>query len=287
MGAFSLDDPGSSFYHLLKTQHPDLSPASGSELSLEQANPSQRLPYNLPERIPQGLSQSVPYGTTVLSLQYRDGVVIAGDRRATEGHAISERRIQKVHQCDALSAIAIAGAAGPCLDMIRLFQVELEHYEKLEGEGLSMEGKANKLSQMIRGNLPMAMQGLVVIPIFVGYDVLRKRGRIFKYDIAGGKYEETDYYAIGSGGKDARGTMNKIFKADLEKDEAVHIALEAIYDAAEADAGTGGPDLIRGIYPNVKVISAQGVENVSEESIQTAYGDIIPPAQAATGRRIK
>lgn len=279
MDVFPLDDPGSSFYQLLKSQHPDLSPAyqKAGEHPLEETNQStHRLAYNL--------SQRVPYGTTVLALQYQEGVVIAGDRRATEGHAISERRIEKVHQCDALSAIAIAGAAGPCLDMIRLFQVELEHYEKLEGEGLSMEGKANKLSQMIRGNLPMAMQGLVVIPIFVGYDLFRGKGRIFKYDLAGGKYEETDYYAIGSGGKDARGTLNKIFKADLEKTDAVHIALEAIYDAAEADAGTGGPDLIRGIYPNVKVISAQGVEHVPDEEIQTAYEAIIPP-QATVNRR--
>jgi len=274
VGSFSLDDPGSSFYNLLKSQDPDLSPVSLKIGEIDQGHTT----YDLSSR--------VPYGTTVLALQYRDGVVIAGDRRATEGHAISERRIQKVHQCDALSAIAIAGAAGPCLDMIRLFQVELEHYEKLEGVGLSMEGKANKLSQMIRGNLPMAMQGLVVIPIFVGYDVRKKQGRIFKYDISGGKYEEADYYAIGSGGKDARATMNKIFKADLQKDEAVHIALEAIYDAAEADAGTGGPDLIRGIYPSVKVISPQGVEHVSDESIETAYQDIIP-ARATTSRRTK
>ncbi len=276
MDVFPLDDPGSSFYQLLKTQHPELSslPRNNNEVLFRQAEQTQRLPYDLSDRI--------PHGTTILALRYQDGVVIAGDRRATEGHQISERRIQKVHQCDALSAIAIAGAAGPCLDMIRLFQVELEHYEKLEGEGLSMEGKANKLSQMIRGNLPMAMQGLVVIPIFVGYDILKKRGRIFKYDIAGGKYEEADYYAIGSGGKDARGTMNKIFKADLEKDAAVHVALEAIYDAAEADAGTGGPDLIRGIYPNVKVISTQGVEDVSDDAIKTAYQDIIPPAQVST-----
>lgn len=262
MGPSQLDDPGSSFHHLLTSQHPNLFPSP-----FQQGDPSFKV---------KDLSNLLPQGTTVLALQHRDGVVIAGDRRATEGYSISERRIKKVHKTDARSAIAIAGAAGPCLELIRLFQVELEHYEKLEGSALSMEGKANKLSQMVKANLPMAMQGLVVIPIFVGYDTSQKKGRIFKYDIAGGRYEETEYYAIGSGGKDARGTMKKIFKSGLSKEEAIRVALEAIYDAAEADVGTGGPDLIRDIFPNVKVISEQGVEDLSDETVKTVYHEIIP-----------
>ncbi|MFQ5598241.1 MAG: proteasome subunit beta [Nitrospiria bacterium] len=262
MGVTPFDDPGSSFHRLLNLEHPNLFPS--------------RLSQPEPHRSIKDLGDLVPQGTTVLALLYRDGVVIAGDRRATEGYSISERRIKKVHKTDETSAIAIAGAAGPCLELIRLFQVELEHYEKLEGMTLSMEGKANKLSQMVKANLPMAMQGLIVIPIFVGYDSAQKKGRIFKYDLAGGQYEEAEYYAIGSGGKDARATMKKIFKPDLTKQDAIRVALEAIYDAAEADAGTGGPDLVRNIYPNVKVISRQGVGDVNDPTVKSIYQDIIP-----------
>jgi len=256
---FQFHDPGSSFYQLLTSQHPHLLPA---------------LPgYGISEK--KELSQRIPHGTTILSLRYRDGVVIAGDRRATEGYSISERRIEKVHKTDNYSAIAIAGAAGPCLELTRLFQTELEHYEKLEGVELSMEGKANKLAQMIKANLPMAMQGLVVVPIFAGYDVKRGMGRIFKYDIAGGQYEETEYYAVGSGGKDARGTMRKIFKRDLSQDEAIEVALESLYDASEADVATGGPDLIRGIFPTVKVINDQGVSDVPDELSKRLFQEMI------------
>ena len=185
-------------------------------------------------------------------------------------------KIKKVYKTDATSAIAIAGPTGPCPDLIRLFQGELEHYEKIEGTKLSMEGKANKLAQMVKANLPMAMQGLVVIPIFVGYDLSQKKGRIFKYDIAGGQYEESEYYAIGSGGKDARGTMKKIFKPKLSKEKAIRVALEALYDAAEADVGTGGPDMIRGIYPNVMVVTEKGVEDIHDDTVKTIYSKIIP-----------
>lgn len=259
MSEFQFHDPGSSFYQFLTSQHPHLLPA---------------LPgYGASEH--KDLSQRVPHGTTILSLRYRDGVVIAGDRRATEGYSISERRIEKVHKTDNYSAIAIAGAAGPCLEMTRLFQIELEHYEKLEGVELSMDGKANKLAQMIKANLPMAMQGLVVVPIFAGYDVKREMGRIFKYDIAGGQYEETEYYAVGSGGKDARGTLRKIFKKDLSQDEAIEVALESLYDASEADVATGGPDLIRGIFPTVKVINDQGVTDVQDDQSKRLLQEMI------------
>ena len=152
---------------------------------------------------------TVPHATTVLAIKYQEGVVIAGDRRATEGFQIAERRIEKVFKIDGYSAMAIAGAAGPCIEMARLFQTELEHYEKLEGVQLSCEGKANKLGQMVKANLPMVFHGLVVMPLYVGYDLRRSEGRIFKYDITGGRYEESEYHAIGSGGKDARNTMRE------------------------------------------------------------------------------
>lgn len=256
---FEFHDPGSSFYQLLHSQHPSLLPS---------------LP-GYPAHDKKDLSQIIPHGTTVLALRYGEGVLIAGDRMATEGYSVSERRIEKVHTTDRYSAIAIAGAAGPCLEMTRLFQIELEHYEKIEGSELSMDGKANKLAQMIKGNLPMAMQGLVVIPIFVGYDLKRATGRIFKYDIAGGQYEETEYYAIGSGGKDARGTLKKIFKKDLSQDDAIQAALEALYDAAEADIATGGPDLIRGIFPTVKTITTDGVADIEEGRIKQILQSLI------------
>ena len=211
---------------------------------------------------------AVPHGTTVLALRYRDGVIMAGDRQASEGYQVASRRIDKIFKSDDLSGVGIAGAAGPAMEMARLFQTELEHYEKVEGENLSLDGKANKLGQMIRMNLPMAMQGLVVVPIFAGFDERAGVGRLFKYDVTGGRYEETDYFAQGSGGKDARDSLKKRFKRDLSKDEAVRVAIEALMDAADEDLGTGGPDLQRGIYPTVKTITRSGFGDVAEDEVR-------------------
>jgi proteasome beta subunit len=213
---------------------------------------------------------AVPHGTTILAVRYQNGVLMAGDRQATEGFQVSSRRIEKVFKTDEHSAIAIAGAAGPAIELARLFQVELEHYEKLEGDMLSCEGKANKLAQMVRGNLPMAFQGLVVVPIFGGYDVKRQEGRIFKYDVTGGRYEEIEYYAVGSGGKDARDTLKLLYRRGLPEQDTLRIALEALYNAAEEDVGTGGPDLIRGIYPSIKLITADGVRDLEEARVAEA-----------------
>jgi proteasome beta subunit len=244
--------PGSSFSEVLKTTTPELLPP---------AEPDRQL--------------HVPEGTTVLALRFADGVIVAGDRRATEGFQIAHRSIEKVFAADDMSAVAIAGAAGPAVEMVRLFQTELEHYEKVEGERLSLEGKANKLSQMIRANLPAAMQGLAVVPLFAGYDEARGEGRIFKYDITGGRYEEDDYHSTGSGGKDARSSLKKRFRADLSRDEAVKVAIEALFDAADEDVGTGGPDLMRGIYPTVAAITAAGLVEISEAEIQRLFEELI------------
>ena len=162
----------------------------------------------------------MPHGTTVLALRYRDGVIMAGDRQASEGYQVAHRRIEKIFKADDLSGVGIAGAAGPAMEMARLFQTELEHYEKVEGENLSLDGKANKLGQMIRMNLPMAMQGLVVVPIFAGFDERAGVGRLFKYDVTGGRYEETDYFAQGSGGKDARDSLKKRFRRDMNRERS-------------------------------------------------------------------
>ena len=208
------------------------------------------------------------HGTTVLALRYRDGVVMAGDRQASEGYQVAHRRIEKIFKADDLSGVGIAGAAGPAMEMARLFQTELEHYEKVEGENLSLEGKANKLGQMIRMNLPMAMQGLVVIPIFAGFDERSGTGRLFKYDVTGGRYEETDYFAQGSGGKDARDSLKKRFKRDMPREDATQVAIEALVDAADEDLGTGGPDLMRGILPSVKLITRSGFIDVPDDEIR-------------------
>ena len=216
---------------------------------------------------PQG-PPPVPHGTTVLAVRYRDGVVMAGDRQASEGYQVAHRRIEKIFKADDLSAVGIAGAAGPAMEMARLFQTELEHYEKVEGENLSLEGKANRLGQMIRVNLPMAMQGLVVVPIFAGFDEKAGVGRLFKYDVTGGRYEETDYFAQGSGGKDARDSLKKRFKRDMGKDETVRITVEALLDAADEDLGTGGPDLMRGIFPTVKTITRSGISDLPDEDVR-------------------
>ncbi len=244
-------DTGCSFFNLIREREPGLLPQFGVDPGIA-ARPTPPV---------------VPHGTTVLALRYADGVVIAGDRQATEGYSVASRRIEKVYSADEFSAVAIAGAAGPCIEMVRLFQTELAHYEKLEGVRLSLEGKANRLAQMIRSNLPMAMQGLVVVPIFAGFDPPRGEGRIYKYDVAGGRYEEIDYYAIGSGGSYARASLKKIYRHSLPEAEAVRTALEALYDAADEDTGTGGPDFVRRIFPSVKLVTRQGARDVSEERV--------------------
>jgi len=227
-------------------------------------------PHLLPQaqRPPTESPPEVPHGTTVLAARYRDGVIMAGDRQATAGFQIASRRIDKIFKSDELSGVGIAGAAGPAMEMARLFQTELEHYEKVEGENLSLEGKANRLGQMIRMNLPAAMQGLVVVPIFAGFDEKAGVGRLFKYDITGGRYEETDYDSQGSGSKDARDSLKKLWRRDMERDAALRVALEALIDAADEDVGTGGPDLVRGIFPSVKTISRSGFGEVPEDEIR-------------------
>ena len=209
-------------------------------------------------------------GTTVVAMRIADGVAMGGDRRATEGTAIVQNDIEKVFPADHLSAVAIAGAAGPAIEMVRLFQTELEHYEKIEGFPLSLEGKANKLGQMVRGNLPLAMQGLVVVPLFCGYDTRRQAGRIFRYDVTGGRWEDADFHATGSGGRDARGSLKKRWRPDIDGDTAVEVLVEALYDAADEDAATGGPDLVRGIFPVVATVTAQGYRRVPDDELRKA-----------------
>lgn len=244
---------GSSFFELLQCDFSHLLPL-------------QHLPQLPASEL--RLLGNTPFATTILALCFAEGVVVAGDRQATEGFEVASRRLEKVYNADQYSVIAMAGAAGPCLDMIKLFQIEMEHYEKIEGEVLALEGKANKLAQMVRQNLPAAFQGLIVVPIFAGYDLTKKCGRIFKYDVTGGRYEEEQFYATGSGGKEARGTLKKFFREDLSRDEAVSLALEALVDAADLDVGTSGPDLFRGIYPLVKVVTNVGIVDVSTEELQ-------------------
>jgi proteasome beta subunit len=213
--------------------------------------------------------------TTILALRCAEGVVMAGDRQATEGFEISSRRIEKVHNADAFSVVAIAGAAGPCLEMVKLFQTEMEHYQKIEGEDLALDGKANKLAQMVKQNLPAAFQGLVVIPIFAGYDLQTQSGRIFKYDLTGGRYEEHEFYATGSGGKEARSTLKKFFKKDLSSEAAMRLALEALIDAADLDVGTSGPDIARGIFPQVKIVTQKGIQDVPNETLATLSTELL------------
>src|SRR5215470_12540230 len=225
-------------------------------------------PHLMPTPGPGANTVDPPHGTTVLALRFRDGVIMAGDRQATAGYQVASRRIDKVFKCDDLSGIGIAGAAGPAMEMAKLFQTELEHYEKVEGDNLSLEGKANKLSQMIRMNLQGAMMGLAVVPIFAGFDERAGVGRLFKYDITGGRYEEKDYDAQGSGSKDARDSLKKLWRREMARDDAFRVALEALVDAADEDVGTGGPVLVRGIFPTLKTITRSGFTEVGEEEIR-------------------
>lgn len=206
-----------------------------------------------------------PHGTTIVAVTYADGVVLAGDRRATMGNVIAQHNMEKVFPADEFSAVGIAGTAGLAVEMVKLFQLELEHFEKVEGASLSLEGKANRLSAMIRSNLGMAMQGLAVVPLFAGWDAGRARGRIFSYDVTGGRTEESGFAATGSGSVYARGAMKKLFRADLTETEATTLVVQALYDAADDDSATGGPDMARRIFPLVTVISADGFRKLTEE----------------------
>lgn len=217
----------------------------------------------------------VPHGTTVLGLKYVDGVVMAGDRRATSGYTVADPKMRKVFAADDHSAIAIAGAAGQAVELVKLFQLELEHYEKITGDRLSLEGKANRLAQMIRSNFPMAMQGLVVVPLFGGFDRSRSEGRIFFYDATGGRWEEDDFQTTGSGGQSAKNSLKKRWHADLPRDEALQVAAEALLDAAEDDVATGGPDPARRIFPNVMMVTSAGAEDVPERDVAAAVDAVI------------
>jgi proteasome beta subunit len=217
------------------------------------------------------VTTEVRHGTTIVAVTFPGGVAMAGDRRATMGNVIAQRDIEKVFQADEYSCVGIAGTAGVAVEMVRLFQVELEHYEKIEGTVLSLDGKANRLATMIRSNLPMAMQGLAVVPLFAGYDPETDAGRIFSYDVAGGRYEEHAFHAVGSGSLFARGALKKLYRDNLSVAEAATACVQALYDAADDDSATGGPDLTRRIYPVVSVVTTDGYRRLPDEEI----GDVV------------
>ncbi|MEY3588646.1 MAG: proteasome beta-type subunit [Actinomycetota bacterium] len=243
------NDPGSSFVHLLRTT--GIEPFAHGAGDLD-----------------------VPHGTTCVALRYRGGVVIAGDRRATAGHLIRSKSMDKVVQADEFSGVAISGAAGPAVEMIKLFQLQLEHYEKMEGHPLSLEGKANQLSFMIRNNMPAAMQGLAVLPLFAGFEPQDGTGHIWDFDMTGGRYEEREFVAIGSGSLHA-GTVIKVgWRSSLDRDAAVGLACRSLWEAAEADAGTGGPDLLRGVYPVVATITSDGWTPVADAELDSVFRSI-------------
>jgi proteasome beta subunit len=226
----------------------------------------------VPEAIPVPLREGAPMpvhveGTTIVASTFAGGVVIAGDRRATSGNLISKRDMRKIFQTDRLSAVGISGSAGPAIELAKVFATELEHYEKVEGSELSLEGKANKLAAMVRGNLPLAMQGLVVVPLFAGFDARAGQGRIFDFDVAGGRYEERRYSATGSGSLHARASLKARWHADMTADEVVDLCVAALWDAADEDSATGGPDTVRGLYPIVAQIDADGYVERDEADV--------------------
>jgi proteasome beta subunit len=252
-GADPFDTAASSFTALLRREAPEL----------------------LPQRTEVG--GTVPHvdGTTVLAVSYEGGVVMAGDRRATSGNMISKRDMRKVYEADAWSAVAIAGAAGPAMELAKLFATELEFYEKVEGVPLSLEGKANRLGRMVAENLPMALQGFVVVPLFAGFDPQAGIARMYEFDAVGGRYEERRFATNGSGGRDARGSLKARYHEDLGGEEAISMALEALWDAADEDSATGGPDLVRGIYPLVAVIDSEGYRELPDEVVAEQVQQVI------------
>jgi proteasome beta subunit len=239
---------------------------------------SRQAPELLPGHGPAGgsaLAEQTPHGTTIVAATYPDGVVMAGDRRSTMGNIIAQRDVEKVFPADEYSCIGIAGAAGVAVEMVRLFQLELEHYEKIEGIVLSLDGKANRLSHMIRSNLGLALQGLAVLPLFAGFDLDVGTGRIFSYDVTGGRSEEHMYYSVGSGSLFARGALKKLFRPDLSVSEANTVCIQALYDAADDDSATGGPDLSRGIFPVVSVVDAHGYRRLAESAVAEVVETVV------------
>ncbi|MEV5974940.1 proteasome subunit beta [Streptomyces sp. NPDC051921] len=238
-----------------------LTPGSSSFMDFLADHSPEMLPGH--RKLPEGVVEA-PHGTTIVAATFPGGVVLAGDRRATMGNMIAQRDIEKVFPADEYSAVGIAGTAGLAVEMVKLFQLELEHFEKVEGATLSLEGKANRLSTMIRSNLGMAMQGLAVVPLFAGWDEGKEKGRIFSYDVTGGRSEEHGYAATGSGSIFARGSMKKLYRDDLTEQQATTLVVQALYDAADDDSATGGPDLARRIFPIVTVITDEGFRRLTE-----------------------
>jgi proteasome beta subunit len=255
--------PGSSsFSDFLAHQAPDLLPSRRSGAGTHPA----------PGVTGQDLA---PHGTTIVAATFPGGVIMAGDRRATMGNVIAQRDIEKVFAADEYSCVGIAGSAGLAVEMVRLFQTELEHYEKIEGSPLSLDGKANRLATLIRSNLGMAMQGLAVVPLFAGFDLARRHGRIFSYDVTGGRYEETAFHSVGSGSLFARGALKKLYRDDLDEDGCVTALVQALYDAADDDSATGGPDMTRRIFPVVGVITEDGYRRLSDDEVATIADRVI------------
>ncbi|MDS1268943.1 proteasome subunit beta [Lipingzhangella sp. LS1_29] len=241
----------SSFVDFLRAHNPELLPGGNAPRSGTHSD----------------ASHLTPEGTTIVALTFPGGVVLSGDRRATSGNVIANRDIEKLYRTDEFSAVAFAGAAGFGIELAKLFRVQLEHYEKMEGRPLSLEGKANQLAALVRGNLGMAMQGFVVVPLLVGFDEGAERGRIFSYDPVGARYEEHQHHSIGSGSVYARGSLKKLYTDELSQNDAVLVALQALYDAADDDTATGGPDVHRKIYPLVDVITDEGHRRLPEAEI--------------------
>jgi proteasome beta subunit len=251
-----------------------LTPGSSSFLDFLGEHSPELLPGNRTLPAVKGAVE-LPHGTTIVAAVFDSGVVLAGDRRATMGNVIAQRDMEKVFPADEFSAVGIAGTAGLAVEMVKLFQLELEHYEKIEGATLSLEGKANRLSTMIRGNLAMAMQGLAVVPLFAGYDTDRGRGRIFSYDVTGGRTEEVGFASTGSGSVFARGALKKLYRKDLTEQQIVTAIVQALYDAADDDSATGGPDVTRRIFPLVTVVTEEGFRRLPESEVAAIARTVI------------
>ena len=248
---------GSSFTELLDLEFPQLKPDASTWFA------------------PLGQLPPIAHGTTCVALRWAEGALVAGDRLATMGYQVANREIEKVYATDRYSLMAIAGAAGPAIEMARLLGIQFEHHEKIEGEPLELEGKANTLAALIKQNLPAAMQGLVVVPLFAGYDRRRRTGRVWKYEVTGGRYEEKEFESVGSGSIFAKESLKKSFTTEASRSEAVRMTVQALTDAADEDRGTGGVDLERGIFPRIKLVGAEGVEEVADEEVAQVYQDVV------------
>lgn len=225
-----------------------------------------------------GLPFEPTEGTTILALRYRDGVMVAGDRRATAGHTVLYDRADKVIPIDDYSLMAISGSPAMAFEIARILEHSFQYHRRRQLQEMSIEAKLRRLSLLIRDNLPMAVQGIgAVIPIFATYDQEADLGRIYFYDVLGAQFEVADFATTGSGSSAVRGAMYYMNRwggppfSQLSREDAVGLSLRLLFTASEYDSATGRYESSAGVYPTVKTITSGGQEDIDLDELRALH----------------